>query len=90
VWKQYSYNTAKGVNIKGGKPLRKNGAGIGSTYDPQRDAFIGKKAFNSWILNETTCDWEPPVPRPDDTELYGHKWNEETKNWDQILINKNE
>jgi hypothetical protein len=52
VWKQTSYNTHGGVHDKGGTPLRKNHAGIGYTYDEDRDAFIPKKPFNSWILNE--------------------------------------
>jgi hypothetical protein len=55
VWKQTSYNTHGGVHNNGGTPLRKNHAGIGYTYDEDRDAFIPKKPYNSWILNEQTC-----------------------------------
>jgi hypothetical protein len=47
-------------------PLRKNHAGIGYTYDEDRDAFIPKKPFNSWILNEQTCLWNAPVAMPQD------------------------
>jgi hypothetical protein len=61
VWKQTSYNTSGGVHKLGGIPLRKNHAGIGMTYDEDRDAFIPPKPFNSWILNEDTCRWEAPV-----------------------------
>jgi hypothetical protein len=82
IWKQTSYNTLEGVHSLGGTPFRKNHAGIGYTYDAQRDAFIAPKPFNSWILNETTCNWEAPVARPDDNNMY--KWNEEILNWELI------
>tara|TARA_B100000900_G_C20008205_1_gene484681 strand:- start:126 stop:470 length:345 start_codon:yes stop_codon:yes gene_type:complete len=78
-WIQTSYNTLAGVHSKGGTPLRKNYAGIGSRYDDDRDAFIPPKPYLSWILNETTCQWEPPVAEP--TEGH-HTWNEETQQWD--------
>jgi hypothetical protein len=66
----------------GGTPLRKNHAGIGYTYDEDRDAFIPKKTFNSWILNEDTCLWEAPVDYPNDGQDY--KWNETIQNWELI------
>jgi hypothetical protein len=59
-----------------------NIAGIGYTYDALRDAFIAPKTFNSWTLNEETCQWEAPVPMPDDDKRY--IWNEETKQWEDI------
>ena len=62
------------------RSLRKNYAGIGYTYDEDRDAFIPKKPYNSWILNETTCQWEAPVALPDTENRYN--WNEETTTWD--------
>jgi len=82
IWKQTSYNTKGGVHSSGGTPLRKNHAGIGYTYDEDRDAFIPKKPFNSWVLNETTCRWDAPVVKPDDGQDY--KWNEENQTWDLI------
>jgi hypothetical protein len=82
VWKQTSYNTLKGNHLLGGTPFRKNYAGIGFKYDQTRDAFIPPKPFNSWILNETTCDWEAPVAIPNDGQKY--IWNETTKSWDLI------
>ena len=85
VWKQTSYNTHGGVHDNGGTPLRKNHAGIGMTYDEDRDAFIPKKPFNSWILNETTCLWESPIPYPQDNNRY--KWNEQNQSWDLIEDN---
>jgi hypothetical protein len=84
IWKQTSYNTHGGVNNNNGTPLRKNHASIGMTYDEDRDAFIHKKPFNSWILNETTCLWESPVAKPteelEENEYYS--WNESIINWE--------
>jgi len=82
VWKQTSYNTHGGVHSSGGIPLRKNHAGIGYTYDEDRDAFIPKKPFNSWVLNETTCLWDAPVVKPNDGQNYN--WNETIQNWELV------
>jgi len=82
TWKQTSYNTIGGVHLLGGTPFRKNYAGIGYTYDSQRNAFIAPKPFNSWILNETTCIWESPVTYPTDGNRYS--WNESTLSWDLL------
>lgn len=60
---------------------RKNYAGIGMVYDSVRDAFIPEKPFPSWTLNETTCDWDPPIAMPDDGKYY--KWNEDTGAWEE-------
>jgi hypothetical protein len=80
VWKQTSYNTRGGIHTLGGTPLRKNFAGVGYTYDETRDAFIPPKTLDSFILNESTCVWETPVPRPDGSYL----WNEANQTWDLI------
>ena len=72
IWKQTSYNAN----------FRKNFAGIGYTYDEDKDAFIPKKPFNSWVLNETTCKWEAPVAYPNDGQSY--KWNETIQNWELV------
>jgi hypothetical protein len=66
---------------------RKNYAGIGYTYDEDKDAFISPKPFASWILNETTCQWQTPVERPELTQEQidnnnHYSWNEETQQWD--------
>ena len=82
VWVQTSYNTRGGVHKNGGTPLRKNYAGIGFTYSSTLDAFIPPRPYPSWTLNETTCQWEPPVAYPTDGELY--VWNEETTSWDAV------
>jgi hypothetical protein len=82
IWKQTSYNTRGGVHVLGGTPFRKNFAGIGYTYDEDKDAFIPPKPYPSWILNETTCLWEAPVVRPEGKELYD--WNETNQTWDLI------
>jgi hypothetical protein len=84
IWKQTSYNTHAGVHLSGGIPFRKNHAGIGMTYDEDRDAFISKKPYNSWILNENTCCWEAPVSKPTEeleTNEY-YSWNESIINWE--------
>jgi hypothetical protein len=81
-WIQTSYNTHGGVHALGGTPLRKNYAGIGYTYDRERDAFIPPKIFASWVLNEETCLWEAPVPHPVDGNSY--KWNEDTQSWVEV------
>jgi hypothetical protein len=79
IWKQTSYNGN----------IRKNYASIGYTYDEDRDAFIPKKPFASWILNEETCQWEAPIARPELTqEQIDNKnyyiWNESTTTWDIV------
>jgi hypothetical protein len=88
VWKQTSYNTHGGVHNNGGTPLRKNHAGIGYTYDEDRDAFIAPKTFNSWILNEDTCLWNAPVAMPTEqlpNNQY-YSWNESTLTWDIVEV----
>ena len=81
-WIQTSYNTCGGVHNLGGTPLRKNYAGIGYTYDRDRDAFIPPKPFASWTLNEDTCLWGAPVTMPSDGKIY--KWDENQVNWIEI------
>jgi len=60
--------------------IRKNYAGIGFTYDFERDAFIPAKPFDSWILDEATCRWQAPLPYPDDGFTY--TWNEPDLAWE--------
>jgi hypothetical protein len=88
-WVQTSYNTRGGVHYKPNsnepsddqsKALRKNYAGIGYTYDEGKDAFIPPKPFESWLLNEDTCLWEAPIPRPESVGFW--EWNEETQQWE--------
>ena len=62
--KRTSYNTYEGVHLKGGTPFRKNFAAIGDTYDETRDAFIPRKEYASWTLDESTCIWKAPVDYP--------------------------
>jgi hypothetical protein len=69
TWVQTSYNAT----------IRKNFAGIGFSYDETRDAFIPPKPFESWLLNEETCNWEAPKPYPTDGKLYN--WDEESQEW---------
>jgi hypothetical protein len=80
--KRTSFNTHGGVHTHGGTPLRKNYAGIGYTYDSQRDAFIPPKPFASWVLNDDTCLWGAPMAMPDDGKPY--VWNEEAQAWVEV------
>ena len=88
TWKQTSYNTFEGVHKLGGTPFRKNYAARGMTYDAAKDAFIPSQPFPSWTLDETTCDWEAPVAKPDDGKMY--QWNEvayqanNTQGWEEL------
>jgi hypothetical protein len=90
-WIQTSYNTRGGVHYNPetqepsedqSKALRKNYAGIGFSYDRERDAFIPPKPFNSWILNDDTCLWDAPVAYPTDGKMY--IWNESTTSWEEV------
>jgi len=72
-WKQTSYNGS----------FRKNYAGVGFSYDANRDAFIPPKPFQSWVLNEESCLWQAPVPYPTDVEKL-YEWNEELVAWVEI------
>ena len=72
-WKQTSYNGN----------FRKNYAGIGYTYDEGRDAFIAPKPYNSWLLDETTCQWKAPVDYPTDDKKY--TWDENTTSWKELV-----
>lgn len=78
---QTSYNTRGGVHTQGGTPLRKNYAGVGYSYSPTLDAFMPPKPYPSWWLDEKTCLWNPPVPRP----LVGRwQWNESLVSWEPM------
>jgi hypothetical protein len=72
IWLQTSYNAA----------FRKNFAGIDFTYDSELDAFIPPKLYSSWVLNETICQWEPPIPYPTDDKQY--EWDDNTQSWVEI------
>ena len=89
VYRQTSYNTYGGVHYTDGAPsedqtkaFRKNYAGLGFTYDDERDAFIPPKPFESWVLNEDTCLWDAPVPMPEDGM---YTWGEETGAWIEVV-----
>jgi hypothetical protein len=83
LWKQTSFRTHSGIHSDSdGIALRKNFAGIGYTYDEDRDAFIPPKPYSSWLLNASTCQWEPPVAYPDADSDEMYSWNEETTSWD--------
>ena len=75
TYKQTSYNSK----------MRKNMATVGSTYDASKDAFIRPKRYSSWVLDESTCRWKPPVDHPADSEAIGgnvlYQWDESITNW---------
>ncbi len=92
-WIQTSYNTRGGVHYdpQTGQPsadqtkaLRKNYAGIGYSYDSTNDCFIAPKPYPSWLLDTTTCLWQPPTPMPQDGKQYS--WDEPTTSWQEVEI----
>ena len=96
IWIQTSYNTRGGKHYTDGslsadqtKALRKNYAGIGYTWDEDKDMFYSKRPYTSWTLNLTTGEWDPPTPYPE-TETDGKKdsydWNELTVSWDKVVV----
>jgi len=85
TWKKTSYNTQGGVHTLGGTPFRKNYAGIGYTFDAERDAFIPPKPFASWILNEETCNWNAPVEMPVEEGKF-FTWDEDTTSWVELVL----
>lgn len=81
LWVQTSYNTYGGVHLLGGTPLRKNYAGVGYTYDIERDAFYSPRPYPSWTtLDEETCLWVAPTPMPVLAGFW-YSWDEDTLSW---------
>ena len=80
-WLQTSYNTHGGQHPEG-RPLRKNYAGVGYTYDAARDAFIPPTPYASWVMDEATCLWNAPTAMPDDGKTY--QWDEDTTSWVEV------
>ena len=74
LWVQTSYNNN----------FRKNFAGVGDTYDAARDAFIKPQPYPSWVLDETTCLWKAPTPRPAPNDDYLYEWDEDNTQWVQV------
>ena len=96
IYKRTSYNTRGGVHYgSDGQPsadqskaFRKNYAGLGYSYDAERDAFIPPKPFNSWVFNEDSCLWDAPVAMPEDAGMgeppKRYQWDETTVNWIEV------
>lgn len=78
--KTFNDNNLSVIQTSYNNNIRKNYAGVGYTYDLQRDAFIPPKTHNSWVLNEQTCNWDAPIPYPNDDNQY--TWNEDIINWE--------
>ena len=89
IYRRTSYNTRGGVHYgSDGQPsadqskaFRKNYAGIGYTYDSERNAFVPPKPFNSWVLNEDSCLWDAPVPMPEEGRW---TWDEAIVSWKEV------
>ena len=84
TWIKTSFNTVANKHLAGGTPFRKNYATIGAVWDAERDAFYKVQPFSSWILNEETCRWEPPTPRPQNDLFYN--WDEPSKSWVEVAF----
>jgi hypothetical protein len=86
-WEEYygakrtSFNTSGGVHANDGTAFRKNYAGIGYTYDEERDAFIPPQPYPSWTLNEDTCLWDSPLPYPEEGM---YEWDEDNQEWVEL------
>jgi len=83
-----SYNTRGGVHYTDGEPsedqsqaFRFNYAGIGFTYDADRDAFIPPQPYASWVLDEDTCLWVAPIAYPAEGV---HVWDEQAGDWVEV------
>ena len=92
-WIQTSYNTRGGVHYQPdsntpsadqSKALRKNYAGVGYTYDRERDAFIPPKPFSRWVLDEQKCLWVAPTQYPEDGKIY--RWDDTAGNWVEVPV----
>jgi hypothetical protein len=91
-WEEYygakrtSFNTSGGIHLNDGTPFRKNYAGIGYTYDEERDAFIPPQPYASWTLNEDTCLWDSPVAHPSEESSGGNPyvWDEDNQEWVEL------
>lgn len=90
ICKRTSYNTSANTHALGDTPFRGNYAGIGFTYDADKDAFLPPKPFSDWVLNETTFTWEAPVAFPSDANADGsdttvprkvYTWEESVSKW---------
>jgi len=91
TWIQTSYNTKGNIHYDpitnlpdGGIPFRKNYAQLGGTYDAVKDAFIPPQTYNSWILDEETCLWIPPIPKPKVSGKH-YYWGEIKQNWIEFI-----
>ncbi len=88
ICKRTSYNTYANKHRNGGEPFRGNYAGVGFTWDEScgpDGAFIPPKLFPSWVFNESICQWEPPVPMPNNDKPY--RWSEDSNQWEEIKSN---
>tara|TARA_R100000951_G_C2608879_1_gene170560 strand:- start:507 stop:884 length:378 start_codon:yes stop_codon:yes gene_type:complete len=82
VWKQTSYNTKAGEHLLGGTAFRLNYPSLGWVYLQSIDGFVEPQPYKSWTLNKSTGLYDPPIPRPNDENIY--TWNETNQTWDIV------
>lgn len=73
TWLQTSYNNN----------IRKRFAGRLMQYREDLDAFITIKPYESWVLDEETCDWVAPIPKPEDDGKF-YTWKEDEGKWLEV------
>lgn len=76
IWKQTSYNNN----------FRNKYAGPGNIYREDLDIFISPSPYRSWVFDEQTLQWIPPIPKPESTENIDYIWNEENQSWDEVTV----
>ena len=81
MWIQTSYNTSANQHRNGGTPFRGNYPSVGWVYDSDNDVFYEQQPYESWILNTSTWEWEPPIPYPETGKWI---WNEEDSDWNEV------
>ena len=85
--KRTSYNSCAGTHPSGNHCCyRKNYAGIGYSYNQEKDAFITPKPYNSWVLNDDTCCWKAPIEQPEAVSGVIYVWDENIVNWKSVEI----
>ena len=80
-WVQTSYNTYGNVHPEG-RPLHKNYAGIGYSWDGT--GFAAPQPFPSWSLDLFSYQWQAPIAKPEDGKHYG--WDEATTSWVEVTL----
>lgn len=61
-------------------------------YIPAHDVYTKRKPYNSWVLNTTTYEWEPPTAEPTRITATPEEWvwDESSTSWVKKDISKPE